>query len=487
MRTKTLTSLVAVAMVVGSFLDQSEARTWTDAKSGKTLEADFVGLKGTSVTLKLSTGRTVDVPLARLIAADQEFAKGAAASGVTGTGTGGTDWPTWRGANRDGLSPDKGLLKEWPEGGPKLLWTFKECGKGYSSPAVVGGRLYYTGSRERKSEIICLDAASGKELWATEIGNDPEKGYNTSWGAGTRGAPTVSDGLVYAINANGELGCVSARDGAKKWNKNLVSDFGGKIPGWGYSESPLVDGEKVIVTPGGSDGAIVALDKKTGKTIWQSEDLTDGAQYSSVIIADVKGKRHYIQLFMKTLAGVDAENGKVLWKTRWPNGRTAVIPTPIYQDGHVYATSGYGAGCKLVKIDGGEAEDVWENKTITNHHGGVILVDGHVYGFSNAGGLVCQEFKSGEKKWSERGQGKNKGAVHYADGMLYCLDEGERSVFLVEASPAGFKEHGRFTLPQETSLRQGTRGKVWTHPVVIGGRLYLRDQDLVFCYDVTGK
>jgi outer membrane protein assembly factor BamB len=280
---------------------------------------------------------------------------------------------------------------------------------------------------------------------------------------------------------------VSTRDGAKKWNKNLVSDFGGKIPGWGYSESPLVDGEKVIVTPGGSDGAIVALDKKTGKTIWQSEDLTDGAQYSSVIIADVKGKRHYIQLFMKTLAGVDAENGKVLWKARWPNGRTAVIPTPIYQDGHVYATSGYGAGCKLVKIDGGEAEDVWENKTITNHHGGVILVDGHVYGFSNAGGLVCQEFKSGEKKWSERGQGKNKGAVHYADGMLYCLDEGERSVFLVEASPAGFKEHGRFTLPQETSLRQGTRGKVWTHPVVIGGRLYLRDQDLVFCYDVTGK
>lgn len=481
MTTKTLCSLTVIGLLAGASLGLAKERVWTDAKSGKTITAEFVGVSGDKVKLKLSSGRTVDVPLARLTVEDQTIAKSAARAG--GGAAAGTDYPGWRGANRDGHSPDKGLLKEWPEGGPKLLWTFDDCGKGYSAPSVAGGRLYYTGARKGKAEIICLDAGSGKELWATEIGGDPEKGYNTSWGAGTRGAVTIDDGLAYAINANGDLVCVSADKGAKKWHKSLVDDFGGKIPSWGYSESPLVDGNKVIVTPGGKQGAIVALDKKTGATIWASKDLTDGAHYSSVIVADVKGKRQYIQLFMKTLAGVDAESGELLWTSKWP-GRTAVIPTPIYHDGHVYVTSGYGAGCKLVKIDGGKAEDVWDNKTIKNHHGGVIKVGSHVYGFSDGGGLVCQDFMTGEKKWNEKGQGKNKGAVHYADGMLYCVDEQEGSVFLAEATPAGFTETGRFPMPGVTELRKGTQGKVWTHPVVVGGKLYLRDQDLVFCLDV---
>ena len=394
----------------------------------------------------------------------------------------GADWPTWRGANRDGHSPDSGLLKEWPEGGPKLLWTFSDCGKGYSSPAVVGDQVFYTGSREGKAEIICLSAKTGKELWSTGIGNDPEEGYNVKWGAGTRGAPTVDDGLVYTMSANGELVCVSAADGGKKWSKNLVDDFGGSVPKWGYAESPLVDGNKVVVTPGGKKGAIVALDKKSGETIWQSTELTDGAEYSSLIIADPNGKKQYVQLFQKNLAGVDAESGKLLWSSPWPQGRVAVIPTPIYHDGHVYMTSGYSAGCRLVDIRGSEPKVVWESKNMTNHHGGVILVDGHLYGFSDRLGLVCQDLKTGEKKWDEKPVGK--GAVHYADGMLYCLNERERSVFLVKASPEGFEETGRFELPKETELRKGTMGLVWTHPVVVDGRLYLRDQDLVFCYDV---
>lgn len=397
---------------------------------------------------------------------------------------GAADWPTWRGADRSDRSPDAGLLKAWPEGGPKLLWTFADGGKGYSAPAIVGERLYFTGSRDGEALIICLDAVTGKEIWASGIGDDPEDGYNIKWGAGTRGAPTVSDGLVYAMSATGQLTCVSADGGKRKWSRGLVEDFGGKVPGWGYSESPLVDGEKVVVTPGGKKGAVVALDKKTGRTIWQSRDLTDAAQYSSVIVAEVNGKRHYIQLFMKNLAGVDAENGNLLWQSEWPQGRTAVIPTPIYHDGHVYMTSGYGAGCKLVKIDGGAAEVVWENKTMKNHHGGVVLVDGHLYGFSDALGLTCQEWGTGEKKWNERGQGKSKGAVHYADGMLYCVEENEGAVFIAEASPDGFREKGRFSLPRETELREGTKGKVWTHPVVLDGRLYLRDQDLIWCYDV---
>lgn len=393
------------------------------------------------------------------------------------------DWPTWRGALRDGKSPDTGLVKEWPKDGPKLLWTFEKAGKGYSSPAFVGGKIYLTGSRDGKAEIICLDAG-GKELWSAPIGGDPEKGYNTGWGAGTRGAPTVSDGMVYAMSANGGLTCFDADNGKNLWNKDLVKDFGGAIPGWGYSESPLVDGAKVVVTPGGDQGAILALEKKTGKKLWRSKDLKDGAQYSSLVVAEVKGKRQYIQLFMNTLAGVDAENGEVLWKSDWPEGRTAVIPTPVYHEGNVYMTSGYGSGCKLVKIDGEEAEDVWQNKVMKNHHGGVVLVDGHIYGFSDGGGLVCQELATGKQKWSQRGEGSQKGSVHYADGMLYCMDEEAGSVFLAEANPDRYTEHGRFEIPRQTKLREGTNGKIWTHPVVIGGKLYLRDQDLLFCYGV---
>lgn len=397
-------ALTTLVFIIGS--SSLPARTWSEAKSGKTLEAELIGLKDGKVTLKGSNGKTFELELARLSPDDKAFAEKSAAALPAAA----TDWPSWRGALRDGKSPDKGLIKAWPKDGPKLLWTFEKAGKGYSSPALVGGKIYLTGSRGGKAEIFCLDSG-GKELWSAPIGEDPEKGYNTGWGGGTRGAPTVSDGLVFAMSATGDLACFNAGDGKRLWNKDLVKDLGGGIPGWGYAESPLVDGDKVIVTPGGDQGAIVAMDKKTGKELWRSKDLKDGAQYSSLVVADVKGKRQYIQLFMNTLAGVDAENGNVLWKSPWPEGRTAVIPTPVYQDGAVYMTSGYGSGCKLVKIDGDKATDIWENKVMKNHHGGVVLVDGYIYGFSDGGGLVCQELATGEKKWSQRGEGCQKGAV----------------------------------------------------------------------------
>jgi len=396
----------------------------------------------------------------------------------------GAEWTSFRGSDRSDHSPDQGLLKEWPKEGPKLIWESRLCGKGYSGPAIVNGKIYLTGTIEGQAKILCLNESDGKKLWEADLGDDPEKGYSTGWGAGPRGTPTVSEGMVYAISANGSLMAADANSGKKKWSKEMVGDFGGKVPQWGYSESPLVDGDWLIVTPGGSDGAIVALDKKTGKTIWRSQELTDNAQYSSVIIATVNGKKQYVQLFMKTLAGVDAQTGKLLWSSKWSQGRTAVIPTPIYHDGKVYMTSGYGAGCKLVDISGAEAKDVWENKVMKNHHGGVLLLDGYLYGFSDGRGLVCQDFKTGEAKWNQSGNGMQKGAVHYADGMLYCVDESEGSVSLVEATPDGFSEKGRFAMPDVTKLREGTNGKVWTHPVVVNGRLYLRDQDLFFCLDV---
>jgi outer membrane protein assembly factor BamB len=482
MRVYRFLNRMAVGLALLVSCSVSEARTWTDAKTGRTVEGEYVEMEGEKVTVRQKNGRVLKLPLGLLAEADQEFVK-SQGGGVT-AGGGAADWPTFRGADRRDHSPDKGLLKKWPEGGPKLLWTSKVGGKGYSGPSIAGGKMYLSGTRRGKAQIYCLDAATGDEVWSADIGDDAGEGYSAGWGGGPRGTPTLDDGLLYAISANGDLACVDASDGSKKWSKNLVDDFGGKVPKWGYSESPLVDGDKLIVTPGGKGGAIVALDKKSGRTLWRSKGLEDAAQYASVIIAVVKGKKQYVQLFMKNLAGVDAESGDLIWKSPWKGGRTAVIPTPIYHDGHVYMTSGYGAGSKLVKIDGDEAEDVWVNKVMKNHHGGVVLVDGYLYGFSDAGGLTCQEWKSGEKKWGEKGEGKSKGAVHYADGMLYCLDESEGSVFLVEATPDGFNEKGRFSMPEVTKLREGTKGKVWTHPVVIGGKMYLRDQDLVFCFDV---
>ena len=462
------------------------ARTWTDAATGRTIEADFLGIQDGKVSLKRSDGQTFTLPIDKISAADQDFIKQQKAGPASAPAAAGTDWPGWRGPNRNDHSPDTGLLKSWPEKGPELLWSFENGGKGYSSPAIVGDRIYFTGSRKGSALVICLDASSGKELWNAPIGDDSGEGYNTGWGSGPRGAPTVSDGLVFALTANGELGCLSAADGKRQWRKNFVDDLGGKVPSWGYAESPLVDGDKLIVTPGGKDGAIVAFDKKTGKQLWRSEDLHDDAQYASIVIVEAGGKRQYVQLFMKNVAGIDAETGELLWTAPWKDGRTAVIPTPVVNGDQVYITSGYGAGSMLLQVAADSAKELWKNKVMKNHHGGVLLVDDHLYGFSDGGGLTCQSLKTGDRTWNEKGQGIQKGTVHYADGMLYCIDEHEGSVFLIEASPKGFSEQGRFPMPRETELRKGTKGKVWTHPVVLNGRLYLRDQDLFFCYDVSG-
>jgi outer membrane protein assembly factor BamB len=389
------------------------------------------------------------------------------------------DWPAWRGANRDDHSPDKGLLKQWPAGGPKQLWVFKDAGLGYSGYSIVGGQLFTMGLRGDMEFLIALDASTGKQLWATEMGPL----LKNRWGDGPRGTPTVDGGKVYGMSGQGYLVCADAKTGKEIW-KAKMGDFGGKIQNWGYTESPLVDGDKVICTPGGPQGTLLALDKNTGKTIWQSKDWTDFAQYSSPIVVNHNGARQYIQLTQQHLAGVNAADGKVLWKTPWP-GKTAVIPTPIFKDGHVYIASGYGIGCKLVKLGPGhQVSDVYMNTTMVNHHGGVILVGDHLYGYSDsAKAWICQDFKTGNQVWA--GSSLGKGAIHYADGMLYCLEENSGTLALIEASPKGWSEKGRFKLTPQTTQRS-PQGKVWTHPVVVNGKLYLRDQELLHCYDVKG-
>lgn len=389
------------------------------------------------------------------------------------------DWPTWRGPNRDGVSKESGLLKDWPQDGPKIDWVSEDGGIGYSSLAVVGDRIYTMGADDNTEYVIALDATNGKKIWQAAVGPRLPNG----WGDGPRSTPTVAGNLVVAIGGKGGVVCVDAKDGAVKWSAEMT-DMGGKVPNWGYSESPLVDTDRVLCTPGGSQGTVACFDLASGEKIWQSSDVTENAHYSSIITVEHFGQHQYIQLTEKKVFGLDAA-GKLLWEADWPLGRTAVIPTPIYKDGHVYVTSGYGAGCMLISVDkDNTVTKLYDNKNMKNHHGGAILVGDHVYGHSDGPGWICQDLKSGEIVWNEK-RGLGKGAVAYADGLLYCIDEQSGVCVLAEASPDGWKEHGRFTLEPQTQQR-ASKGKVWTHPVISNGKLYLRDQEIIICYDIAG-
>ncbi len=389
------------------------------------------------------------------------------------------DWVGWRGADRTSISTETGLIQQWPDGGPKNVWLSREAGIGYSSFSVVDDKLFTMGAFDNKEYLLAFDAKNGKALWKTEVG----KLLKNSWGDGPRSCPTVANGLVYALGGSGNLLCVEPKKGTKAWSVNLISDLGGKVPGWGYAESVLVDEGRVICTPGGKGGAIAALDAKTGKKLWSSTQFTDGAQYSSPIMIEHGGNRQYVQLVMRNLVGVKAETGALLWKSAWP-GRTAVVPTPIHHNGHVFITSGYGVGCKLVKIGSDGTKDVYDNKNMKNHHGGVIKLGDYLYGYSDGYGWVCQDFKNGEIKWNEK-KGLGKGAISYADGRFYLQSEKDGSIALIDATPTGWKEHGRFLLTPQSKQRS-SRGKIWTHPVISNGRLYLRDQELLFCFDIKG-
>ena len=389
------------------------------------------------------------------------------------------DWPAWRGIKRDDQSAEKGLLKSWPADGPKVKWIFKNAGIGYAGPAIVAGKLYTMGAREDVEQLLCLNVETGEELWAAELGPV----LKNNWGDGPRATPSVDGDFVYAMSAKGHLSCVSLKDGKSVWKVKMEEDLGGKLPGWGYTESVLVDGNQVICTPGGKKGALAALDKATGKVIWQSADMPQEAWYSSPVVAEINGKRQYIQMVHKHFFGADAKDGSILWKSDW-RGKVAAIPTPIVSGNSVYITSGYGMGCKKVTIgkDWTVTTDYdMEGDGIVNHHGGVILLDGKLYGHSDAGGWVCQNFADGKILWKESKLGK--GAIGYADGMFYCVDESNGNVALIEASAEGWKEKGRFKLTPQTTLRKKD-GRIWTHPVISNGKLYLRDQELIYCFDV---
>jgi outer membrane protein assembly factor BamB len=393
---------------------------------------------------------------------------------------GAADWPQWRGPNRDGKSGDTHLLQQWPAGGPPLVWKAVGLGQGYSGVAVVSGRLFTMGDKGDVSVLEAFSDSDGTPLWSTKVGKTGTTGCCS--GPGPRCTPTVPNGLVFGVNQYGVLVCVSAADGKEQWRKNYEKDFGGSRPEWGFSESPLVDGDQVVVTPGGSQGAIVALDCKTGAKRWQSKDFTDPAHYSSIIQAEIDGVPTYIQLTELNVVGIAPKDGRVLWKAK-RRGQTAVIPTPIYSDHEVYVTSGYAVGCNLFKIqsDSGAfiSEQVYANKVMENHHGGVVLVGDKLYGYSEGKGWVCQDFKTGRMVWNEKEKLK-KGCLSFADGKLICREQDTGTVALLEASPAGYSEKGRFAQPDRST------DKAWTHPTIANGKLYIRDQDLLFCYNLKG-
>ncbi|MEM9185428.1 MAG: PQQ-binding-like beta-propeller repeat protein [Planctomycetota bacterium] len=404
------------------------------------------------------------------------------------------DWPQWLGPNRDTSSRETGLLRSWPEGGPPRAWLFRDCGKGYSGPAVVGGVLYILGSHDGTASLLAIDTATGAEQWRRPLAEE----FTNGWGDGPRSTPCVDGNRVYAMTSGGTLACVTTA-GRLVWSV-AMQDLGGETPTWGYAESPLVDGRLVLCTPGGGQGAIAALDKQTGGVVWQTTGVTGNAHYSSVVPATILGVRQFVQLLPARLVGVAADDGRLLWEYPWTKP-TAAIPTPLVDGNRVYATSGYGTGCACVEIapsgssadngaaggDGQEfvANEVYRNKNLKNKHGGVILLDGCVYGHSNPGGWTCQDFETGEVVWKER-RAVGMGALGYADGMLYLLDKDTGDVALVEPSPEGYQERGRFTLEPQTEIRK-PRGRIWVHPVVAGGKLYLRDQDLLFCFDVADQ
>jgi len=386
------------------------------------------------------------------------------------------DWPQWQGPDRTGLSKETGLLKQWPAAGPPVVWTATGLGAGYGSMAVAGERVYLQGAIGRNSGVVALDRRTGKVVWAKGVG--PAQGNNM--GNGPRSTPTVDGDRLYVLTENGDLACLRVQDGTVVWQRNILQDFGGRNIGWLISESPLVDGNQVVVTPGGRGAGMAALEKMTGKTIWTSKELSDQAGYASPIVADVQGVRTIMTLTSEAGVGVRASDGKLMWRHQAVANDTANIATPVFGDNKVFYSSNYGTGGALLALraDAGEvrAQEVYFTREMQNHHGGLVLVNGYLYGFNNSI-LTCLEFATGKVMWRHRSVGK--GSLAYADGRLYLLSE-NNVVGLAEATPAGYRELGRFTIAD-----QGWPS--WAHPVVSGGRLYVRNQGILTAYNVRAN
>lgn len=402
------------------------------------------------------------------------------------------DWPQWRGLYRDGIAAgETGLKKSWPEGGPPLCWRAEGFGVGYSSLAVVGNALFTMGDIDGKQFVIAARRDDGTIIWQVAVG-DSHASDNFK---GPRCTPTVHAGHVYTLSTDGLLTCIGAANGKLRWQKDLAGDYGGFVArgnnyDWKYSESPLVDGDRVIVTPGSPDALMVALDKTNGREIWRTRQKemgdagADGAAYSSIVISQAAGVKQYVTLTGRGAIGVAASSGEHLWGYNRIANKIANVPTPIVTGDYVFVSTGYGTGAALLEITKQRnelaAKEIYFRKRAENHHGGMILSDGHVYfGKGNNLGLpMCVELRSGETKWGPvRNEGQGSAAISFADGHLYMRYQ-DGLMVLVEADDSRYIEKGTFMIPD-------VEDRSWSHPVIAGRRLYLREQDKMYCYDLS--
>ena len=397
------------------------------------------------------------------------------------------DWPQWRGPERDGKSTETGVIKSWEQKAPELLWMGEGVGNGYAGIAVVGDRIYTTGDLKDGQGVVAVNAKDGKVLWATALTEGaPKHGYE-----GARCTPTVVGDHLWVTTSNGMIACLTT-EGKLVWKKNFKDEWGGRMmSGWGYAESVLIDGKAAICTPGGAEAMMVALDKDTGREIWKSampefgKKGKDGAGYGSAVISMGAGVKQYVQMTGRGVIGVRASDGKFLWGYDHATNSTANISTPVVAGDHVFTSTAYGAGAGLVKLvkdgDGVKAEEVYFLKAdvLQNHHGGMILVDGHIYcgHKQNGGDPICIDIKTGKPVWGPvEAPGKGSAAFTYVDGHL-ILRYQDGLVALVEATPKEFRLKGTFK--PKFQERES-----WSHPVVSGGRLYLREQDKLMCYQL---
>jgi len=400
------------------------------------------------------------------------------------------DWPRWRGANNDGIARAPGLNLDWTQRRPTLAWTFRQAGAGYSAPTIVGTTLYSQGATDGNDFAFALDTQTGALKWRTVLGPQFVDGQNH--GNGGRGSVTVDGDRLYLIRGGGQIHCLSATDGRMIWQKDFRADFGGNLmsrTNWGYSESPIVDGNLVICTPGGEQGAMVALDKTNGNVVWRSTEWTDLGGYASPVVAEIQGVRQYIQLTQNGVAGIAASNGRLLWKADVGGNGTAAIFTPVVHENIVYVTSGYTANCSAVRLtrtgDTFNAEVLYTNRNMVNQHGGVVLLNGHIYGFSETNGWVCQNLMTGEIVWNERNNLTLKGSMVVVNDRMILYNETNGLITVAAASPTGWRDFGRMEIPERTTAVQTARNFTWTHPVVANRKLYIRDHDLIFCFDLN--
>jgi outer membrane protein assembly factor BamB len=395
----------------------------------------------------------------------------------------GAYWPQWRGPDRSNVSTETGLLKEWPKDGPPLVWKVTNLGTGFAPVSVAEGRLYTLAHREDKEYVVALDRGTGKELWATSMGPSKDAPYMQFL---RQRQPVVDHERLYAFSAGGDLFCLEADGGRVLWQKNYAKEFGGRSGGFGWNENPLVDGDRLICTPGGKDAALVALDTRNGKVLWKAAAPEgNSTAYSPAVVAEVAGTRQYIQLLSKNLVGVSATDGKLLWSSSRNYMTTANVPTPVVRGDLVFVANGWGKGSTLLKLtaaDGGiQAEEIYATQTFQNVHGGVVIVGDHVYGGHGSWGgsvLTCLELKTAKIAWQQRLPGSTGAmTVLAAEGNLYAR-YANGLITLVEASPEGYREKSRFMQPDRTTF------PAWTHPVLAGGKLYVRDQNLLLCYDL---